>query len=269
MRLLALATLAFVASASIAVPAAGGSPVTVADALPRPGERLAEPIWLPHCGTWLVEWRPTPSLRAETTASEQATAVIDGTCKQVLERYGDFLRNERLPSPRSRPDRMPLFSLLPANVLRDGKTPRALNDWGSRFEAVAPECCYWGLYVDALHHLFLRNDPLVVGPGGRLEENPRFVRTLTHELSHVLSARLGVWEAIGFDRQRDEELAEAFVAFMGLHFATETSEDDLAFHGGAPSAPATDGTPTAPIATKRTGPEAPAQGVAASTSQQH
>jgi len=61
---------------------------------------------------------------------------------------------------------------------------------------------------------------------------------MTHEISHVLSARLGVWDIIGYDRQRDEDLAEAFVAYMGMHFPAESSADDLAFHRGRPGLPA-------------------------------
>jgi hypothetical protein len=127
---------------------------------------------------------------------------------------------------------MPAISLLPGNTLIDGKAPRALNDMPSRFESVAPGCCYWGLYVDSLNHLFLRNDPLLRTAAGDLVANPRFVRTLTHEISHVLSARLGVWDAIGYDRQRDEDLAESFVAYMGMHFPAESSAEDLAYHRG-------------------------------------
>jgi len=257
-RRLAVAAVALVAS--IGTPAAAGDPpVTVLDALPRKSELLAQPIWLPHCGTWLVEWRATPALRAETTAGEQAEAVIDATCKAALERYDAFLRQKRLPRPRSRPDVMPSISLLPGNVLRDGKEARALNDLASRFSAVAPDCCYWGLYVDVLRHLFVRNDPLVRDANGNLEANPRFVRTLTHELSHVLSSRLGVWDAVGFDPQRDEDLAEEFVAFMGIPFPADTSEEDLAFHRDLPRPPTTgtsrtaEATGTRPAATISSG----------------
>jgi hypothetical protein len=228
-RALALSTLALIAS--IATPASGGGgAVTAADALPRVSERLGNPIWVPHCRMWLVEWRPTPTLGAETTASGQAEAVIDRTCKEAFERYDAFLRSKGLPRSRSTPDVMPAISLLPANVLRDGKAGRALNDLG-RFAAVAPGCCYWGLYVDGIRHLFLRNDPLVHDSSGALQTNTRFVRTLTHEISHVLSARLGVWDVVGYDRQRDENLAEEFVSFMGMRFPADTSDEDLAFHG--------------------------------------
>lgn len=228
-RALALSALALIAL--FASPASGGGrAVTMVDALPRVSERLGKPVWVPHCRMWLVEWRPTPTLGAETTASEQAEAVIDGTCKEAFERYDAFLRSKGLPRLRSSPDVMPSVSLLPANVLRDGKAERALNNLG-RFEAVAPGCCYWGLYVDGIRHLFLRNDPLVKDSHGALQTNTRFVRTLTHEISHILSARLGVWDVVGYDRQRDENLAEEFVAFMGMRFPTDTSDEDLAFHG--------------------------------------
>jgi hypothetical protein len=192
----------------------------------------------------IVEWRSTPALGAATASSDQALAVIDGTCREVFGRYEDFMREKRLPHLRGQADVLPAVSLLPGNVLLDGKSRRALNDLPTRFESVAPGCCYWGLYVDSLNHLFLRNDPLMMGPHGTLEPNPRFVRTLTHELSHVLSSRLGVWDVVGYDRERDEELAEEFVAYMGMHFPAESSAEDLAFHrrhGGLrepPSAPA-------------------------------
>jgi hypothetical protein len=218
--------------AFIATPSAGRAPVTRFDALPRASERLGQPIWLPHCGMRIVEWRPTIALRSETAPSDLALGVLDDTCRDAFERYGDFLRAKKLPRIRVRPDVLPAISLLPGNTLLDGKSLRALNDLPARFESVAPGCCYWGLYVDSLNHLFLRNDPLIRDESGNLAANPRFVRTLTHEISHVLSSRLGVWDVLGYDRQRDEDLAEEFVAFMGMRFPAESSAEDLAFHRG-------------------------------------
>lgn len=241
-RLLACTTLAVVAL--VATPSSGRSPVTRFDALPRPDERLAQPIWLPHCGMRIVEWRSTAALRAETTPSDQALAVIDDTCRDAFERYGDFLRSRKLPRLHAQPDVLPAMSLLPGNTLLDGKAARSLNDLPTRFEAVAPGCCYWGLYVDSLNHLFVRNDPLIKDADGNLVANPRFVRTLTHEISHVLSSRLGVWDVIGYDRQHDEDLAEDFVAYMGMRFPAESSAEDLAFHRGR--------TPRAPVANEAT-----------------
>jgi hypothetical protein len=254
-RLLGCATLALVAFVS--TPSLGRSPVTRFDALPRATERLAQPIWVPHCGMRIVEWRSSTALHAETTLSGAALAVLDDTCREAFERYGDFLRVKKLPRLHMRPDILPAISLLPGNTLLDGKSPRALNDLQSRFEAVAPGCCYWGLYVDALNHLFLRNDPLIKDESGNLTVNPRFVRTLTHEISHVLSSRLGVWDVVGYDRQRDEDLAEEFVTFMGMRFPAESSAEDLAFHRGRSQhrgSPATEAT-TAVMATgSRAGP---------------
>jgi hypothetical protein len=229
-RLLACTTLAVVAF--VTSPSAGRSALSRFDALPRPDERLTQPIWLPHCQMRIVEWRSTSALRAETAPSEQSFAAIDDTCRDAFERYGDFLRAKKLPRLHAQPELLPAISLLPGNTLLDGKSTRALNDIPSRFEAVAPGCCYWGLYVDALNHLFLRNDPLIRNADGVLVANPRFIRTLTHELSHVLSSRLGVWDVLGYDRQRDEDLAEEFVAFMGMRFPAESSAEDLAYHRG-------------------------------------
>ena len=235
-RLLAVASLALVAF--VATPSSGGPPVTRFDALPQATERLAQPIYLPHCGMKVVEWRSTSALRTETTPSEQAYGILDDTCRDAYGQYAAFLRSKKLPRLRDQPAVLPTISLLPGNVLLDGKSLRALNDLPSRFEAVAPGCCYWGLYVDSLNHLFLRNDPLIKDDGGKLVANPRFVRTLTHEISHVLSSRLGVWDVVGYDRQRDEDLAEDFVAYMGMHFPAESSAEDLAFHRGrVPFAP--------------------------------
>jgi hypothetical protein len=241
--LLAVTTLALVAS--VAAPSAGRPPLSRFAALPRSGERLAQPIWLPHCGMKIIEWRSTAALQAETTPSDPGVVLMDRTCREAFGRYGDFLRTKRLPRLRSDPDGMPGISLLPGNMLLDGKARRALNDLPARFEAVAPGCCYWGLYVDSLNHLFLRNDPLVKDESGALVPNPRFVRTMTHEISHVLSSHLGVWDVVGYDRQRDEDLAEEFVAYMGMHFPAESSAADLAFHRGqltAPGPPAAEST---------------------------
>jgi hypothetical protein len=260
-RLLACATLALVAF--VATPSAGRPQATRFDALPRPAERLAQPIWLPHCHMRVVEWRTTVVLRGETTPSDQALAVIDETCRDAFDRYGDFLRSRKLPRLHVQPDVLPAISLLPGNTLLDGKMPRALNDLPTRFEAVAPGCCYWGLYVDTLNHLFLRNDPLIKDASGALVANPRFVRTLTHEISHILSSRLGVWDVLGYDRQHDEDLAEDFVAFMGMHFPAESSAEDLAFHRGRTPHPPSSNEETA---TANTAP--PKTGESANTSPQ-
>jgi hypothetical protein len=231
-RLVACTIIAFVALLS--TPSDGRLSATRWDALPLPTERLPQPIWLPHCQMRIVEWRTTILFRAETSPGDEAYAVIDDGCREAYGRYEDFLKSRKLPILRTRPEVLPAISLLPGNTLLDGKTPRALNDMPTRFEAVAPGCCNWGLYVDALNHLFLRNDPLVKDASGALVANPRFVRTLTHEISHVLSSRLGVWDIVGYDRRRDEDLAEAFVAYMGMHFPAESSADDLAYHRGRP-----------------------------------
>jgi len=45
-----------------------------------------------------------------------------------------------------------------------------------------------------------------------------------------LSSRLGVWDVVGYDRQRDEDLAEDFVAFMGDALPGRELAEDLAFH---------------------------------------
>jgi hypothetical protein len=222
-----LALLAFAAK-----PSAGRSSLSRSDALPRPQERLTQPIWLPHCQMRIVEWRPTYALLAETTPTSQSFATIDEACRDAFDRYDDFLRAKKLLRLHAQPDVLPAISLLPGNTLLDGKSTRALNDIPSRFEAVAPGCCYWGLYVDSLNHLFLRNDPLIKNAEGALVANPRFVRTLTHEISHVLSSRLGVWDVLGYDRKRDEDLAEEFVAYMGMRFPAESSAEDLEYHYG-------------------------------------
>ncbi|HEV3191267.1 MAG TPA: hypothetical protein VGY54_12250, partial [Polyangiaceae bacterium] len=120
----------------------------------------------------VVEWRSTSAMLPETSLGPSALAVLDETCRTAFERYTDFLRAKGLPRLRTRPDVLPSISLLPGNILLDGKSLRALNDLPSRFEAVAPGCCYWGLYVDSLNHLFLRNDPLIRGESGALEPNP-------------------------------------------------------------------------------------------------
>jgi hypothetical protein len=269
-RLLGCATLALVAF--VATPSSGYPPVTRFDALPRASERLAQPLWLPHCAMRIVEWRSTSALRAETTPSEEALAVLDDTCHEAFERYGDFLRAKKLPRLRIQPDALPTVSLLPGNTLLDGRSPRALNDLTTRFEAVAPGCCYWGLYVDSLNHLFVRNDPLIKDERGKLIANPRFVRTLTHEISHILSSRLGVWDVVGYDRQRDEALAEEFVAFMGIRFPAESSAEDLVMHrsrGPRSAPPALEATATATSNGKRSEvPQEPPPSASANTSPQ-
>jgi hypothetical protein len=221
----------------VAAPSFGRGLLTQFDALPRPTELLAQPVWVPHCAMYVVEWRSSPAFLTETSITDEAVAVIDSTCQYVFARYPEFLQTKGLVPGRHVPDRLPSLSLLPGNVLLDGRTLRALNDLTSRFQAVAPGCCYWGLYVHSIHHVFLRNDPLIRSGAGTLAPNPRFVRTLTHELSHVLSWHLGVWDVVPFDRIRDEELADDFVAYTGLSCPVESSSEDLDFRMGLVSPP--------------------------------
>jgi hypothetical protein len=226
----AVAALAFAAAALFPSMHSAASSASPRDALPRPGERLPAPVRLPHCAMPIVEWRPTAALPDETTMSERALAVVDESCRRAFDRYADFLRARGLPHAAPRTDELPSLSLLPANVALDGREPRALNDVNARFEAVAPGCCYWGLYVESIHHLFLRNDPLTRDAAGVLGPNPRFIRTITHEIGHVLSDAYGVWASVPYDRQHDEDLAEDFVAFLGMTFPVESSAEDLAAH---------------------------------------
>lgn len=199
------------------------------DALPSRAEQLAQPLGLPHCnGMKIVEWRSTSAFADETSPSPEALKVIDGACQQALARYPEFLREKGLGPSKRTAGTFPSMSLLPGNVLLDGKDPRSLNDLPGRFGAVTKRCCYWGLYVDGLDHLFVRNDPLTRDKEGKLVPNPRFLRTFQHELAHVLNARLGVLDLIGNQRSKDEELAEDYVTFLGFDFPTESSSDDLA-----------------------------------------
>jgi hypothetical protein len=202
------------------------------DALPRAHERLARPLALPKCGAVVVEWKSTPDLRDETTPSARAMEVIDDTCARAIARYPEFLEAKSLPHDARPRGALPALSLLPANVLLDGADSRNLNDVPARFAAVAPGCCYWGLYVDSLKHLFIRNDPLMRDDAGELVANPHFVRTLDHEIAHVMNARLGVVDYT--DRDRDEALAEEFVAFLGIDLPTESSWEDLEHHKAKP-----------------------------------
>jgi hypothetical protein len=227
-RLLALALLVLVCLSGSS--SATRTRVSRFDALPRAPELLAQPIELPQCGMRILEWRSSDAMHDETTPSPEAIAFIDETCARAAARYGEFLKSKKLQTKRSSPEFLPAISVLPGNVLLDGKSGRALNDLPNRFEAVAPGCCYWGLYVDGLNHLFVRNDPLLREGSGKLVHNMRFARTMTHEMSHVLSARLGVWDIVGYERDADEKLAEEFVGFMGFDYPTESSADDLAYH---------------------------------------
>jgi hypothetical protein len=228
--LAALGVIAGIVSVPMTLASASGRAPSATDALPRARELLPQPIALRHCGR-IVEWKPTDMFRDETSPSSQALAEIDDACRTAIERYPDFLRHNRLPFSRTAPESMPPISLLPGNILVDGRDARNLNDLPGRFGAVTERCCYWGLYVDAIDHLFVRNDPLLKDSHtGALRANPRFLRTLYHELAHVLNSRLGVLPYI--DRRRDEELAEEFVGFLGITFSTESSSDDLAFHEG-------------------------------------
>jgi hypothetical protein len=229
-----VALLGFVVAALFIAPGAPAG-VSTNNALPTAAERLAQPIVLAHCGgARIVEWRATATLMAETQPSADAVALIDATCRRAMEMYPAFLRSRALVPRRAAPDAMPAFSLLPGNALRDGTRARNLNDLPGRFGGVVAKCCYWGLYVDALRHVFMRNDPLVRDArSGELRTNPHFLRTLVHELGHILSARVGIWD-LAHERDRDEALAEDFVDYYGIRAPVDSAEDDLVAHGDKP-----------------------------------
>ena len=86
----------------------------------------------------------------------------------------------------------------------------------------------------------------------------------------MLSSRLGVWDVVGYDRQRDEDLAEDFVAYMGMHFPAESSAEDLAFHRGrVPYAPpGAEPPPPSVIAATSSAPQVVAPSASANTSPQ-
>jgi hypothetical protein len=216
---------------------APGAPAGVQSgaALPTAAERLPQAIVLPHCGgARIVEWKATGTLMAETQPNADAIAMIDEVCRRAMSEYPAFLKSRNIVPRRSAPDAMPEFSLLPGNALRDGMRSRNLNDLPGRFGGVVAKCCYWGLYVDGLRHVFMRNDPLVRdAKSGEVHRNPRFLRTLVHELGHILSARMGVWD-LAHDRDRDEALAEEFVDFYGIRAPVDSAEDDLVAHGDKP-----------------------------------
>ena len=220
----ALASAALAALGLGTSPSAGRSS-SQADALPRADEGLVAPIRsLPHCGMPIVEWRPTSSLAAETTPSELALAVVDEACAKAFDRYDAFLRAQHLPQPRPTPGVLPAMSFLPANVALDGASPRALNDVPSRFEAVAPGAATGDSTSSRSITSFFSQRSAHEGPlRGRLSQSALRPDPDARDLARPeLPPRRVVRRPLR-PAARDEDLAEAFVVYMGMTFPVESS----------------------------------------------
>jgi hypothetical protein len=178
----------------------------------------------------IVEWRATSTL-AYTAKNAAGVAVIENACKTALARYPAFLRSKGFTFTRD------AFSvdvaLMPANTLLGGTDTRNLNDTTGRFLIVQPNCCSWGIYDAPLSFLFLRNDP-IYDRGGAISTNKYFVRTLLHEMAHVLNDK---WHVRGQNFpgniDRDEEVAEEWVSYLGIRYKTESSSEDFGFKAPA------------------------------------
>lgn len=194
-------------------------------ALPRSNERLAQPIST-SCGLKIVEWRGTSSL-PYTVKTEEGVKVIEQACKLAVAKYPDFLKSKKLSF--SQESFSVEMALMPANSLLEGKLPRNLNDTAGRFQVVQPNCCSWGIYDAPTSFLFLRNDPVETDS---VTTNKYFVRTLLHELAHVMNDKWHVRERnFPGNLDRDEEIAEEWVSYLGIKYRTESSYEDLSFKG--------------------------------------
>lgn len=218
------ATAVGASSLSATGPAAPGATPPSAVALPVATEKLPEQITLSECPRLrIVEWRATSTL-PYTAKSDAGVAVIEKACKLALARYPAFLKSKGLSFTRAALSVD--VALMPANTILEGKDPRNLNDTKGRFQVVQPTCCSWGIFDAPLSFLFLRNDP-VYDRGGVISTNKFFVRTLLHEMAHVLNDK---WQVktrhFPGNDQRDEEIAEEWVSFLGIRYKTESSSED-------------------------------------------
>jgi hypothetical protein len=197
-------------------------------ARPTPNELLATPIHLRCDGLTVVEWRPTVRWRRLTSPRPESIAVIDDLCVNSLEKYPKYLydRFGWMRDNGSSVDGVSV-SLLPANELVEGRSPRAMNDFLFRFKGLQT-CCNWAMYVSSISSLFIRNDPLLER-GGKPIAYRHFAKIFVHEMAHVMNDRYG-YKPNYFpgDTKRDEQLAEEFSGAMGYEFETESPAQDIA-----------------------------------------
>jgi len=140
--------------------------------------------------------------------------------------YGAFLESRNLTFVRQ-----PIAGrVMLANTLLDGGEPRSMNDTAGRFQVVQPDCCSWGIYNSPTKAVFLRNDAVLRGARG-LVPNRYFARTTLHEMAHVLDDQWLVRSKNYLSRVRDEELAEEWVAYLGITFSTESSSENVTVLG--------------------------------------
>lgn len=192
---------------------------------PLANEKLASPISLECDQITVIEWKPSKYFNDISKPSEEGKKALNQLCKKAIDRYPAFLQYRNLRYQRN-PIKLNV-SLLPANIKLDGTAFRNLNDVEHRFRQSVDACCYWGLFVDVTSSLYLRNDPIII-ENNKITIYKYFARTFLHEMAHVFNKQ---WRVREFNfpgnKEKDEELAEDWVTWLGYTFKTETSDFDL------------------------------------------
>jgi hypothetical protein len=219
---------------------AGAPPPPAFDMAPLSEERLTQPLPIDGCPLTIVEWKTSSSQPSTTSRSPEALAYIGRLCKTALEKYPQFVESRYdYHVPRLlKASVHATASILPANVLLDGKQYRNLNDFAYRFSTVKEGGWLWGYYHYRMRHVFLRNDILAQssaqlasnsgGPISTTCPHEMFRRTFLHEMAHVLNHQWGLLETkLGNRVDSDEHVANEFVTWLGLDSNAGSSADAL------------------------------------------
>lgn len=195
-----------VAAAATTASFALANPLT----FPNAEQRLAEPIEIPACHMTIIEWRP--GKYSGVGPSPQGIKRITEICVAAIKAFPNFIKEEQLQAQFDAPYHASVC-ILPYNVYEDGMEPGNLND-DFRFKTrpkyyneAGKELSLFG-YVDREEdYVYVRNDVLT----------PEFRKVLSHEIYHMLSDQLGVYNYYYSSHTiKDEAYARKFTKFMGM-----------------------------------------------------
>ena len=180
-------------------------------------EKLAQPISLNGSCKQIriIEWRPTPGYNNSTKLTSKSAQVVNDTCNLVVENFYRFMDSKKSYRVSRGTKFDTSLSFLPADLSRQGKLPRNLNDIKYRFAYRSDLNPLWGYFQRDTDWAYIRNDVL----NDDKTVNKGFVLVTAHELFHAMSYASGVFHQHKPESYRDsieEEMAQQFTEFVGL-----------------------------------------------------
>lgn len=216
---------AFTASVPAAEPA---KPVQVpveesdpTDMLPWRSERLPVAISLSDCsGVKIIEWRGSKGYERSSTPSETSVNALNQICARARANFFKFIHSKgyvALSLDGFHQD----VCLMPADIHRDGRLARNLNDVTFRFKnrddkEFTPNgqlYSIWGYTNYNKDTMFMWS--MVLNENSSV--NQKFATIFSHELFHAMSHYSKLYlNYRGSSAEQDEKMAQEFTQYLGL-----------------------------------------------------